>query len=130
MNSFWLPRLFMALFLTIAAQGSLQAMQPAPENQAHLALAYVLKNDIVFSKTFRECPELKFTRTGAKGTPTFLIEGTCDIKGNPEEDADCPAYQVHATGTIDTPSHWTVRQLQLKLVCSAEAVAAAVERQR
>ncbi|WP_369975753.1 hypothetical protein [Xanthomonas bundabergensis] len=124
MKSPWLSRLFIASFLAIAVQGSLQAMQAAPGNEAEQALAHVLKNDIVLSRTFGECPRLKFTRSETKGARTFLIEGSCDIKDNPEEDADCPAYQVHATGTIDTPSHWTVRQLQLKLVCSGEGTAA------
>ena len=111
MKSLWLPRIFMALFLAIAMQGALQAMQAPPGNEAEQALAHVLKNDSVLSRTFGECPKLKFTRTEAKGTHTFLIEGSCDIKDNPEADADCTAYHVHATGTIDTPSHWTVRQL-------------------
>ncbi|WIH03697.1 hypothetical protein KHF85_12450 [Xanthomonas translucens pv. graminis] len=124
MKFLWLPRMFMASLLAFAVQGSLQAMQPAPENEAEQALAHVLKNDIVLSRTFGACPHLTFTRSAAKGTHTFMIEGSCDIKDNPEEDADCPAYHVHATGTIDTPSHWTVRQLQLKLVCSSEGAAA------
>ncbi|MCC4596857.1 hypothetical protein NRY95_13615 [Xanthomonas campestris pv. phormiicola] len=123
MKSPWLPRMCMASLLVFAAQGSLQAMQPAPGNEAQQALAYVLKNDIVLARTFGECPKLTFTRS-AKGTRTFVIEGSCDIKDNPEEDADCPAYRVHATGTIDTPSHWTVRQLELTLVCSSEGAAA------
>jgi hypothetical protein len=120
MKSPWLPRMCMASLLVFAAQGSLQAMQPAPGNEAQQALTYVLKNDIVLARTFGECPNLTFTRSAAKGAHTFLIEGSCDIKDNPEEDADCPAYHVHASGTIDTPSHWTVRQLQLKRVCSSE----------
>lgn len=124
MKSLWLPRVFIALFLALAVQGSLQAMQAAPRNEADQALAHVLQNDIVLSRTFGECPKLTFTRTEAKGTHTFLIEGTCDIKDNPEEDADCPAYRVHATGTIDTPTHSTLRQLQLTLVCSGEGTAA------
>ncbi|CTP83556.1 hypothetical protein XTPLMG728_0247 [Xanthomonas translucens pv. poae] len=124
MKSLWLPRMFMASLLAFAVQGLLLAMQPAPEKEMQQALAYVLKNDIVLSRTFGECPNLRFTRSAAKRTPTFLIEGSCAIKHNPEEDADCPAYHVHATGTIDTPAHWTVRQLQLKLVCSSEGAAA------
>ncbi|OAX55725.1 hypothetical protein [Xanthomonas graminis] len=120
----WLLRMCMASLLVFAVQGSLQAMQAAPGNEAGQALAYVLKNDAVLSRTFGECPNLKFTRGAAKGTHAFLIEGSCDIKDNPEEDADCPAYHVHATGTIDTPSHWTVRRLELKLVCSSEGAAA------
>lgn len=124
MKSLWLPRMCMASLLVFAVQGASQATQPASGNDAGQALAYVLKNDTVLSRTFGECPNLKFTRSAAKGTHAFLIEGSCDIKNNPEEDADCPAYQVHATGTIDTPSHWTVRQLELKLVCSSEGAAA------
>lgn len=123
MKSPWLPRMCVASLLVFAVQGSSQAMQPAPGDDAAQALAYVLKNDTVLSRTFGECPNLKFTRSAAKGTRTFLIEGSCDIRDNPEEDADCPAYQVHATGTIDTPSHWTVRQLQLERVCSSEGAA-------
>lgn len=124
MKSLSLPRMCMASLLVFAVHGASQATQPASGNDAGQALAYVLKNDIVLSRTFGECPNLKFTRSAAKGTHAFLIEGSCDIKNNPEEDADCPAYQVHATGTIDTPSHWTVRQLQLQRVCSSEGAAA------
>jgi hypothetical protein len=130
MKFFCQPRLFVMLFLTIAVQGSLQAMQPAPSNEAEQALAYVLKNDSVLSRTFGACPDLTFKRTQAKASKAFLIEGTCNVKDNPEEDADCPAYQVRATGTIDTPTHWTVRQLQLTLACSGEGAAAAAAAQR
>ncbi|UXA70079.1 hypothetical protein M0D46_03020 [Xanthomonas prunicola] len=77
------PRLFVMLFLTIAAQGSLQAMQPAPSNEAEQALAYVLKNDRVLSRTFGACPGLTFKRTQAKASKAFLIEGTCNVKEQP-----------------------------------------------
>lgn len=120
MTSFWLPRICTALALTVAAQGSSQAKQVPSQAGGEQAIAYVLKNDIALSRLFGDCPALKFTRTGAEAGKAFLIEGNCDIKNNPEEDADCPAYHVHASGTMDTPSHWTVRRLDLTLVCSSE----------
>ncbi|AZR24742.1 hypothetical protein [Xanthomonas vasicola] len=54
------------LFLAIATQRSPQAKQPAPSNQAEQALAYVLKNDTVLSRTFGACPGLAFKRTQAE----------------------------------------------------------------
>ncbi|KAB7766109.1 MULTISPECIES: hypothetical protein [Xanthomonas] len=120
MKSFWLPRICMTLALAVAVQGSSQAKQASSHAGGEQAIAYVLKNDIVLSRLFADCPALKFVRTGAEGSNAFLIEGNCDIKNNPEEDADCPSYHVHATGTMDTPSHWTVRRLELALVCSSE----------
>ncbi len=120
MTSFWLPRICMALALAMAAQGSLQAKQAPSHADTEQAIAYVLKHDAVLSRLFGDCPALKFARTGAEGSRSFLMEGNCDIKNNPEEDADCPAYHVRATGTIDTPSHWTVRRQELTLVCASE----------
>lgn len=120
MKSFWLPRICMALALALAVQGASQAKQAPSHAGGEQAIAYVLKNDIVLSRLFGTCPALKFSRTGAEGSNAFLIDGDCDIKNNPEEDADCPAYHVHAAGTVDTPSHWTVRRLDLTLVCSSE----------
>lgn len=124
MKPIWLLRMCTVLALTFAVQGSLQAMQASSQAGGEQAIAYVLKNDIALSRMFGDCPALKFARTSAEGAKTFLIEGNCDIKDNPEEDADCPAYHVHATGTIDTPSHWTIRRLDLTLVCSREGAAA------
>ncbi|MXV08998.1 hypothetical protein [Xanthomonas sp. LMG 9002] len=120
MKSFWLPSIGMALAFAIAVPGSLQAKQAPSPAGGEQAIAYVLKNDIVLSRLFGDCPALKFARTGADGAKSFLIEGNCDIKNNPEEDAACPAYHVRATGTIDSPSHWTVRRQELTLVCSSE----------
>ncbi|MET0548197.1 MAG: hypothetical protein ABW002_02840 [Xanthomonas sp.] len=125
MTSFRLPRICMALALAVVVQGSLQAKQTPRHADGEQAIAYVLKNDIALSRLFGDCPALKFAHTGAEASNAFLIEGNCDIKNNPEEDADCPAYRVHATGTIDTPSHWTVRRLDLTLVCSSEGTTTA-----
>ncbi|MCI2243945.1 hypothetical protein L3067_04890 [Xanthomonas sp. PPL568] len=120
MNIVGLPRIGMTLAFAIAVPGSLQAKQASSHTDGEQAIAFVLKNDVALSRLFESCPALKFARTGTDGNKTFLIEGNCDIKNNPEEDADCSAYYVHAIGTIDTPSHWTIRRLELTLACSSE----------
>ncbi len=120
MKAFGLPCIGMALAFAIAVPGSLHAHQASSQADGEQAIAYVLKNDIVLSRLFGSCPALKFASTGVEGNNAFLIEGNCDIKNNPEEDADCPAYHIRALGTMDTPSRWTVRQLDLTLACSNE----------
>ncbi|KAB7769292.1 hypothetical protein CEK69_12885 [Xanthomonas sp. LMG 12462] len=120
MKVFGLPCIGMALAFAIAVPGSLQANPASSRADGEQAIAYVLKNDIALSRLFGSCPALKFARTGVEGSNAFLIEGNCDIRNNPEEDADCPAYHIHALGTMDTPSHWTVRRLDLTLACSSE----------
>ncbi|KAB7766372.1 hypothetical protein [Xanthomonas maliensis] len=124
MKAIFQPRVFVAAFIAIAIamQGSLQATQAAPQDESAQALAYLFKNDAVLSRTFGQCPGLSFKRTQTSASTTFLIDGSCDIKNSPEENADCPAYRIHATGTVDTPSHWTIRQLQLTLMCSEEGM--------
>ena len=81
MKFFWLPRMFMALFLTLAVQGSLQAMQPAPRNEAEQALAHVLKNDIVLSRTFGGVPESEIHPQRSKGNPHVPDRGQLRHQG-------------------------------------------------
>lgn len=82
-------------------------------------LAFVLHNDMVLARTLESCRNVSVIRSGDKGHVDFNLRAECSIKDNREENADCPAYKVDASGTVDTPTQATVRKMTLNLLCSA-----------
>ena len=81
------------------------------------ALVHHIKaTDFVFRTLLTACRNESLRRSVNHGSPHFIYEGTCAIKPPTEE--DCQFYQVAASGTVDTSTWATVRELQLKLICS------------
>ncbi|MFC4763615.1 hypothetical protein [Dyella koreensis] len=82
-------------------------------------LAFVLHNDMVLARALETCRNVSVVRSSDKGHVDFNLRAECAIKDNREENADCPAYNVDASGTLDTPTQATVRKMTLNLLCSA-----------
>lgn len=80
---------------------------------------FILSNDVVLSRVLGECRNVKVTRAHVSGLATFNVKASCLTKANPEEDLDCPSYEVTASGTVDNSIQATVRHLGLNLHCSA-----------
>lgn len=80
-------------------------------------VAFVLREDPALARVVDTCRNLSVVRSGHK-LAQFEIKAECTIKDNREEDMDCPAYRIDASGTIDTPSHATVRKLTMSLLCT------------
>lgn len=82
-------------------------------------LAFVLRNDTVLARVAENCQDVSVTRAAFNGRMGFTIKAECAIKDGREENADCSAYRIDASGTIDSPAQATVRHLMLDLRCSA-----------
>jgi hypothetical protein len=82
-------------------------------------LAFLQRSDVAMSRTLDSCRDVSIARSSQKDLKAFRLKATCTIKGNPEEDLDCPEYRVDASGTIDNAIQATVRQLSMTLVCTA-----------
>ncbi|SFS16875.1 hypothetical protein SAMN05216570_3404 [Dyella sp. OK004] len=85
----------------------------------HGLLAFVLHNDTVLVRVLGTCRDVSIVRSGGKGRVDFNVTAECTIKDNREENMDCPAYKVDASGTVDSPTQATVRKMTLNLLCSA-----------
>lgn len=82
-------------------------------------LAFLQRSDVVMSRTLESCRDVSIARSSQKGMKVFRLKATCTIKGNPEEDLDCPEYKIDASGTVDNAIQATVRRLSMTLVCTA-----------
>ncbi|WP_430391791.1 hypothetical protein [Dyella sp. 20L07] len=82
-------------------------------------LAFVQQSDTVMSRVLDVCSDVSIARSKEKGLKVFRLKAMCTVKANPEENLDCPAYRVDASGTIDNAIQATVRRLTMSLVCSA-----------
>jgi hypothetical protein len=77
-------------------------------------IRHIKTTDYIFSKVLGECSEERLTR-GQGGQ--FTYSSTCEIAPLPE--TDCQSYKVTASGTVDNEQWATVRDIRLKLQCSA-----------
>jgi hypothetical protein len=86
--------------------------------------SFLLRTDNVLSRMADNCKNILITRSGGKNErrthiESFEMKGYCDTKNNPEEDLDCPGYNIDAIGTIENRLHATVRGVNLTLVCGS-----------
>jgi hypothetical protein len=80
-------------------------------------IRHIKATDFVFRSALGVCRNQSLQRSKARGVPTFVYKAKCVINPRPEQ--DCQNYQVTAAGTIDTASSATVRDIKLRLLCSA-----------
>lgn len=80
-------------------------------------LAFVLRDDPTLARVVDTCRNISVARSGRK-LAQFEIKAECSIKDHREEDMDCPAYRIDASGTIDTPTQATVRKITMSLLCT------------
>ena len=80
-------------------------------------IRHIKATDFVFRSTLGVCRNESLQRSNAHGASHFTYKAKCVINPRPEE--DCQHYQVTAAGTVDTTTSATVRDIRLKLLCSA-----------
>jgi hypothetical protein len=80
-------------------------------------IQHIKATDFVFRSLLGTCQSESLQRSVSHGLSHFAYKGTCAINPRPEE--DCQSYHVVASGTVDTSRSATVRDIQLKLLCSA-----------
>jgi hypothetical protein len=80
-------------------------------------IQHIKATDFVFRSLLGSCQSESLQRSVSHGLSHFVYKGTCAINPRPEE--DCQSYHVVASGTVDTSTSATVRDIQLKLLCSA-----------
>ena len=81
-------------------------------------IRHIKATDFVFRAVFGTCTNESLQRSSVNGKALFRYQAKCAIKPAPDN-GDCGAYQVTARGTVDTPTWATVRDIRLKLLCSA-----------
>lgn len=81
---------------------------------------FLMKSDPVLSRVTGGCKNISVTRyKSSDGLAKFNIKGFCETKNIPEEDLDCPGYNIDVTGTIDNSIQATARKISLTLVCGS-----------
>lgn len=107
-------QVFIAGLLACAAFSS--AASGADLSQDDAALIHHIKaTNEVFVKVLGPCTAETLSRGK---TSKFTYSGTCELNPLPDN-SDCGSYKVTATGTVDTKTWATVRDLRLALQCSA-----------
>lgn len=80
-------------------------------------IRHIKATDYVFRSALGVCRNESLQRSKIRGIPSFVYKAKCLINPRPEE--DCQNYQVTASGTVDTIDWATVRDIRLRLLCSA-----------
>ena len=80
-------------------------------------LKHIKSSDLIFRTVLGKCDKERVDRSVVAGRRSFVYRAQCEIKPKPEN--DCQFYRVEASGTIDTPTWATVRDIHLKLQCTA-----------
>lgn len=81
---------------------------------------FLMKSDPVLSRVAGGCENISVTRyKSSDGLANFNIKGFCKTRNIPEEDLDCPGYNIDVTGTIDNSIQATARKISLTLVCGS-----------
>ena len=78
---------------------------------------FVMPDDWSFGRVLEPCRNLKLLRQHYNGSRGFRIQGACRIKGLADGDSECPSYLIQADGTVEGPSHATIRKITLTLKC-------------
>ena len=100
-----------------AGLGVAGAAQPDLRVDDAALIRHIKATDFVFRSTLGACRNESLHRGQSHGASRFTYKATCVINPRPEE--DCQHYQVTASGTVDTTSSATVRDIRLRLLCSA-----------
>ncbi|TAA25837.1 hypothetical protein [Pseudoxanthomonas winnipegensis] len=107
-------QVFIAGLLACAAFSSAASGPDLTQDDAAL-IRHIKATNEVFAKVLGPCTADTLSR-GKAGK--FTYSGTCQINPLPDN-SDCGSYKVTATGTVDTNTWATVRDLRLVLQCSA-----------
>ena len=84
------------------------------KNDAAL-IAHIKKTDHIFTSALGKCNSEKIHRKISSDEKSFEYIGVCVAKV--AQGGDCPEYKVKATGTVDTDSWATLREIKLELQC-------------
>jgi hypothetical protein len=106
--------LFIVAFLASVSFASEAGGTPDLTYDDAALIRHIKSTDDVFVRVLGACGSERVSRSKG-GKFTYL--GNCEIKPLPE--TDCQHYLVTAIGTIDTKAWATVRDIRLKLQCSA-----------
>lgn len=105
---------FLAGLLACVASAS-AASDPDLKHDDAALIRHIKATDPVFVKALGPCDAEALSRSQ---DGKFTYSGTCQIKPLPDN-SDCGSYKITATGTVDTKTWATVRDLRLALQCSA-----------
>jgi|SRR5690348_8733253 len=110
----------LATWVVIALACAPALAQPAAPNlrtNDAALIRHIKATDFVFQALLGKCEAETLQRNIQAGLWRFTYKATCAIRPRPEQ--DCQRYKVTALGTVDTPNSATVRDIRLKLLCSA-----------
>jgi len=99
--------------LAVAAPADAPADADLSKDNAAL-IRHIKATDPIFSNTLDTCSSEQIVR-GKSGA--FKYSAECHIR--PPIEGDCHFYSVIASGTVDTKAWATVRDIRLRLKCSA-----------
>ena len=111
------PATWLLLALGCAAPALVQPATANLRTNDAALIRYIKATDFVFQAVLGECEAEALQRNVHAGLWHFTYKAVCTIRPRPE--ADCQRYKVTAKGTIDTPGSATVRDIRLKLLCTA-----------
>jgi hypothetical protein len=107
-------QVFIAGLLACVAFSSAASGTDLTQDDAAL-IGHIKATNEVFVKVLGPCTAETLSRGKAS---KFSYSGTCELNPLPDN-SDCGSYKVTATGTVDTKTWATVRDLRLALQCSA-----------
>lgn len=111
------PAMWLLLALGCAAPALAQPAAPNLRTNDAALIGHIKATDFVFQALLGKCEAETLRRNVQGGLWHFTYKAVCTIRPRPEE--DCQRYRVTAMGTVDTPNWATVRDIRLKLLCTA-----------
>jgi hypothetical protein len=111
------PATWLLLALTCAAPALAQPSAANLRTNDAALIRHIKATDFVFQALLGKCEAGTLQRNIQGGLSYFTYKAVCAIRPRPE--ADCQRYRVTAMGTVDTPDNATVRDIRLKLLCTA-----------
>jgi hypothetical protein len=79
-------------------------------------IKHIKATDHIMKTSLGACHSERLSRSTRNDAKVFRFTASCQIRPLPKD--DCPSYKVTATGTVDTPSWATVRDMRLELECT------------
>jgi len=109
----------MWLLLAIGCASPALAQPATPDLRVNdsALIRHIRATDFAFQALLGKCEAENLLRNVQDNAMHFTYKAVCTIRPRPEE--DCQRYAVTASGTVDTPNDATVRDIRLKLLCSA-----------
>lgn len=111
------PTKWLLLAIGCAAPALAQPGAPNLRVNDSALIGHIKATDFVFQALLGKCEAETLSRNVQGGLLHFTYKAVCTIRPRPEE--DCQRYRVTATGTVDTAKDATVRDIRLKLLCTA-----------